>query len=840
MPKAEKVKLQEITIGNADFTDVIKSGTLFVDKTAKLADLVENNKVFFARPRRLGKTMLLSMLEELFSHGAKDNHYFDGLAVQSLWTDPNCYPVINLTLYGYYDSNTFEHDLCKMLHSAFQRVGFTQVASLDYKNSSLSDLLVDIDRIIADSKIVVLLDEWDYPLLANLDNFKDYEDNLKVLSILFRWLSLLKNVRFVLVTGIGRYENASFFTGQDFVDISMEPLFADLVGYSEYEVKKYFAPHIKAATKLLECSEDELLSKLKQQYGGFCFDKNAEISLYCTWSVNKFFQQIVSYPNTKPNFTNFWMRYASDPKALRNFLAARNVDLTFLDELKSPGVEIKRGDFDVPTSFEQIAIAPLMVQTGYLSISKVVNTDTTDDCSRRYLCYFPNNEVEAVYANVFLNYITNRWSGKGEKWFDATAQMLHDAMYQQDMATVAKCLNLFLTTIPYIAWTKTTEIALHTFIAWTILFGYLYIYTRETIFKPGCSCAEFEFNDNVYNLELKSLPLGGSKHDAVKLADEALAQIMARTSGQNLHPWQQARLKGRYALVLVVAAETRQVCYWRLIELESHQELGSAWVEALPEPEDKDVFKAIISECQSFTSHANNVDINPDDLAASMCVCLKVAKQHGPDAVANKKFMTVVMRAVLRDAQTRPGVKWMTVDQERLFEVLINTVCEMVSVDTHQVGYWRRSELVPSNEPLSAPKLQLESKAVVQEEGGAPSKNAAPCSEPLGDQQNASAHGDSCQQNLQFEIELKSCIGLASKLSRPTKLIAINSKQLVAGLLPLFTTVVQTGIKLDPKWLQCLVLNTITAAAVTQEPNTVKVDPDFLAAQITSRLNDLV
>ena len=119
MPTTEQVKLQEITIGNSDFKDVIDSGTLFVDKTVKLADLAKKKKVFFARPRRLGKTMMLSMLEELFSHGAKDNRYFDGLAVQSLWTDTNRYPVINLTLYGHYDPDTFEHDLRKMLHSAF-------------------------------------------------------------------------------------------------------------------------------------------------------------------------------------------------------------------------------------------------------------------------------------------------------------------------------------------------------------------------------------------------------------------------------------------------------------------------------------------------------------------------------------------------------------------------------------------------------------------------------------------------------------------------------------------------------------------------------------------------
>ena len=121
------------------------------------------------------------------------------------------------------------------------------------------------------------------------------------------------------------------------------------------------------------------------------------------------------------------------------------------------------------------------------------------------------------------------------------------------------------------------------------------------------------------------------------------------------------------------------------------------------------------------------------------------------------------------------------------------------------------------------------SKAAEQSEGGASSQDTLRGSELQGD-----------QQNMQFEIALKSCIGLASKISQPTKLVAINSEQLVAGLLPLFTTMGQAGTKLDPKWVKRFVLNTIMATTVAEDSNAVKVDPDFLAAQITSQLNDLV
>ena len=616
MSATEQVKLQAITIGNSDFKDVIDSGTLFVDKTAHLAKLAQFKKVFLTRPRRFGKTLMLSTLQELFSHGAKDNHYFDGLAVQSLWSEPNCYPVINLSFFGLSNPKTFEFELCEHLRTACELAGFDDVSSIDPNISKISQLLGRLSTIIAGTKIVVLIDEWDYPLSANLNNFKDYEDNREILRQLFRWLRLLQNVRFTLVTGICRYENTSFFTGQEVVDISLDPLFADIVGYTEDEVKTYFAPHIKAATKLLDCSEDELLGKLKQQYDGFCFDKNASVSVYCTWSINNFFQQIVLHPDVKPEFSNFWMNNSNAPKAIRAFLVSRDVDLAFLDDLRNQKVEIIRGDVIDPTSYDQVDIITLMVQTGYLTIKSVVKSKTSDNSSRHYRCYFPNNEVTAVYANLFLRYITNRWSKKGEKWFDATAEMLHNAMYKQDIATVANGLNLFLTTIPYDGWSGAKEVVFRTFICWSLLFSHISDRIREETFNfRGRSDVEFEFEDKFYVIELKRLPSKGSKNAVLKLADEAQEQIKDRKYGHNLATWQQARIKESYGLIFVIAADTRQVCYWRWIELENHEVLGSGLVEALPEPKTEKVESKTAEKTEVVATEESKATENTNGVA---------------------------------------------------------------------------------------------------------------------------------------------------------------------------------------------------------------------------------
>ena len=273
-----------------------------------------------------------------------------------------------------------------------------------------------------------------------------------------------------------------------------------------------------------------------------------------------------------------------------------------------------------------------------------------------------------------------------------------------------------------------------------MLFSHISDRVREETFNfKGRSDVEFEFDDQFYVIELKRLPPKGSKNAAEKLANEAQEQIKDRKYGHNLATWQQIRIKQRYGLILVIAADTRQVCYWRRIELEKHEVLGSGWVEALPDPKYKDV-----------------------------------------------------------ESKTTEKTEVIAVEESNAAE---------------------KSEVVGAEA----------SKAAEQSEGGASSQDTLRGSELQGD-----------QQNMQFEIALKSCIGLASKISQPTKLVAINSDQLVAGLLPLFTTMGQAGTKLDPKWVKRFVLNTIMATTVAEDSNAVKVDPDFLAAQITSQLNDLV
>ena len=236
-------RLPSITLGNSDFPDIRRDGTLFVDKTAKLPWLLDYKKVFFARPRRFGKTTLASMLFELFMHGTEN---FKGLAVYDTWPKKQCYPTILISLYGLDKPEIFEAKLCEKLSKAFKKAGLDELYDRTKSITKLGALFVETQFDLEAHGSVWLIDEWDFPLSANLDNRPAFDANTRVLQELFLNLRDLCNVRFMLVTGIMRYQNTSLLSGQDINDISMEPDFADLLGYTQTELETNFAPYIRA------------------------------------------------------------------------------------------------------------------------------------------------------------------------------------------------------------------------------------------------------------------------------------------------------------------------------------------------------------------------------------------------------------------------------------------------------------------------------------------------------------------------------------------------------------------------------------------------------------------
>lgn len=217
LPPCPQSDLTPITTTLSDFRVIRQNQFLLVDKTARILTLLRASKVFLARPRRFGKSLLLSTINELFTNGTKN---FEGLAIYDLWNRP-CLPVIKLSFFGLSAPETFEEELCARLCDAFAQAGFAD--ALKISTSSFVRLVPELNFLYRNSDIVLLIDEWDFPLSANINDRKAFDFNKDVLRRFYAWVRDLQNLQFLMVTGIGRYQDTSLFTGQDIKDVSLDP-----------------------------------------------------------------------------------------------------------------------------------------------------------------------------------------------------------------------------------------------------------------------------------------------------------------------------------------------------------------------------------------------------------------------------------------------------------------------------------------------------------------------------------------------------------------------------------------------------------------------------------------
>ena len=556
LPRWQQSDLPPITTSLSDFMLIRENQYLFVDKTAYICGLFRKNKVFLSRPRRFGKSLLLSTIQELFTNGTQN---FEGLAIHDLWYRP-CRPVISLSFFGLNSFETFEDWLCNRLRTAFVRAGFVDARSINAKN--FMELSSELEILKGNTSIVMLIDECDFPLSACLNDREVFDSNKKILRMFYAWLRSLGNIEFLMFTGIGRYQDTSMFTGQDINDISLDPSFANLLGYTQEELESYFAPHISAAASLLKISEEQLLDTLKRQYDGFCFDRDASTSVYNPISINNFFQQVVEKPESVPVFGAYWMNSSNAAPVLRTFLDRNKPSLAFLDDVKDSGIELNQSDFNNACTFDELNFPALLTQTGYLTIKEVINNSQVDTV-RSYSCSFPNQEIEQAYVDIFFRYITQSSYSGDDNWIRKATQNLLKAFFQKDIAQVVNVINVFLCAIPYDLWTNAKEATYRTYISWCLQLSVTNKVRSETLNNRGRSDLEFTFNDCTYIIELKRLPQQKDPKNAVKLADVAQQQVYDRGYGFN------DQVEGdtkRYGLALVIAERSRQIEYWRYFD----------------------------------------------------------------------------------------------------------------------------------------------------------------------------------------------------------------------------------------------------------------------------------
>lgn len=377
-------ELQPLPLGVSDFHKLRGSGKIYVDKTELIYQLVATyEKLFLARPRRFGKSLLVSTFESLFKYGLKD---FKGLAIEKLWKEEKTYNVVRLDFSGIknFDSvEDFKTKLTSLLAASFMPFGFV------YKEGTVVNLMDQISiwfASLASNSLVLLIDEYDAPLTSCLNDSDLFKSVRNELSTFYSKIKSNDSaIRFLFITGITKFNKTSIFSELNtLTDVSLSPRFGSLLGYTHEEVEKYFGDYLEYSAEALDTDKEKLLEGLTTQYDGFCFEETVKKKVFAPWSLLTFFSE------PERGLKNYWFGSGGRPSALLQYLKSHALkDPEEYGRLQSIALSTLTDSADI-NSLSDIG---LLTQAGYLTLKKIVGTTA-------YLGY-PNEEVRLSMAHLY-------------------------------------------------------------------------------------------------------------------------------------------------------------------------------------------------------------------------------------------------------------------------------------------------------------------------------------------------------------------------------------------------------------------------------------------------------
>ncbi|MCX7997788.1 MAG: AAA family ATPase [Leptospiraceae bacterium] len=324
--------MKPLPIGIQTFRTIREGNYLYIDKTRWIYEMVKypHGAYFLARPRRFGKSLTLSTLKEIFE-GNKE--LFEGLWISTTDYEWKKYPIIRV---DFSTIQTFvREDLIKGILSVLNKIAEDYGIELKEENydRKFQEL---IQKLSKQGKIVILIDEYDKPIVDHITN---PSLAIEMREILKGFYTIIKAsdeyLRFVFLTGVSKFSKAGVFSGlNNLNDISMNPKFSSLVGVTERELIRYFKEYIKEFSQELNINTRELIEKIRFWYNGYCFSGNCE-RVYNPFSTLLLFEQ--------REFKNYWFETAT-PSFLIEFARKRDFDIS---ELPVKAAEISFSTYDV-------------------------------------------------------------------------------------------------------------------------------------------------------------------------------------------------------------------------------------------------------------------------------------------------------------------------------------------------------------------------------------------------------------------------------------------------------------------------------------------------------------
>ena len=518
-------------IGIQSFDRIIEDGYVYIDKTDMVYNLVREGSIYFlSRPRRFGKSLLVSTLKNYFL-GRKE--LFRGLKIDRLEKEWNAYPVFHIDFNGsnFTKQGVLEDRINSYVSDWEKQYNLSDQAFIGTDPGNRFIRVLKAAHEQSGHRAVVLIDEYDKPILDVLDVDKALEEEHR--NILKGFYSVFKaadeHLQFVFLTGVTKFSQVSVFSGfNQPKDISMHAKFETICGITQKELEDHFKEPIENMAKIYRCSYEEMMDMLKAQYDGYHFC-DLMTDIYNPFSLlNAFDAQRIS---------DYWFK-SGTPTYLIRLLAHSDEQM---DDITGKYYAPKEF-IDYKADVEQPL--PMIYQSGYLTIKDF------DLRRNMFLLDYPNNEVKDGFLSlVAANYFNTKESV--DSWTREAAFQLEDGKLEEFRSG----LTAFLAGIPYTMRRKENERERERYFHYTFylimrLISVYTVYTEKVQSQGRVDCI-VETRDFVYIFEFK---LDGK-------ADEALRQIEEKGYAKEY----EADKRRIYRIGAVFSSETGTIADWKCI-----------------------------------------------------------------------------------------------------------------------------------------------------------------------------------------------------------------------------------------------------------------------------------
>ncbi|KZX11631.1 ATP-binding protein [Methanobrevibacter filiformis] len=491
--------MQKLPVGRQDFTTIRENNYLYVDKTKYIHKMIKSGDInFLSRPRRFGKSLLISTLKELFKGNKK---LFEGLYIYDKWNWEEEYPVIQIDLAGgtYNTLNDLEaklKDIINRIARDFQVNIYSE--SLEEK---FTDLISEISK-KTDKKVVVLVDEYDKPIISNLQN-KNLDEIQKKLGSFYEVLKTNDQyIKFIFITGVSKFAQVSVFSKLNHVDdLTLINEFNSICGYSQKELEDNFQPFIQKLADKFQISYSHTLDKLKSYYNGYSW--NGEDRVYNPYSTLLCFKH--------GEFAEEWFNTGT-PSVLADYPMGAYSLKSIADPNRVSYNELKN-----PTT-ENIKEEVLLFQTGYLTVDNV----EVGERAKFYDLKIPNLEVEtALFENLIARYSKISFNDI----LDYASKLLKYTI-DGDCKKIKETLGDYLSPIPSNLRGQ-DERYYHVLVFMLLYSAKIHVHSEVHGYKGNADLI-IEENDNVIIIEFKQ----SNKSSLNYMINEALEQIETQEYGR--------------------------------------------------------------------------------------------------------------------------------------------------------------------------------------------------------------------------------------------------------------------------------------------------------------------